>query len=144
VGSARLAGSYAKRLDAELVLVDKRRPQHNVAEILHVIGDVAGKDAVIVDDIIDTAGTLVHCAEALVRAGARRVIGACTHAVLSGNAIERIEQSDAIAYVYVTDTIPLRRSSPKLRVISVAQLFAEAILRTHQNTSISSLFEIVR
>ncbi len=144
VGSARLARSYAKRLDAELVLVDKRRPQHNVAEILHVIGDVAGKDAVIVDDIIDTAGTLVHCAEALVRAGARRVIGACTHAVLSGNAIERIEQSDAIAYVYVTDTIPLRRSSPKLRVISVAQLFAEAILRTHQNTSISSLFEIVR
>ncbi len=144
VGSARLARSYAKRLDAELVLVDKRRPQHNVAEILHVIGDVAGKDAVIVDDIIDTAGTLVHCAEALVRAGARRVIGACTHAVLSGSAIERIEQSDAIAYVYVTDTIPLRRSSPKLRVISVAQLFAEAILRTHQNTSISSLFEIVR
>jgi len=144
VGSARLARSYAKRLEADLVLVDKRRPDHNVAEVLTVIGDVAGKNAIIVDDIIDTGGTFVHCAEALKKAGAQQVIGACTHPVLSGNAIERIEQCDAISHIYVTDTIPLRRTSPKLRVISVAQLFAEAIVRTHENTSISSLFEIVR
>lgn len=144
VGSARLARSYAKRLDADLVLVDKRRPAHNVAEVLTLIGDVAGKNAIIVDDIIDTGGTFVQCAEALKRAGARQVIGACTHPVLSGNAIERIEQCSAISYIYVTDTIPLRRPSPKLRVISVAHLFAEAIVRTHENTSISSLFEIVR
>lgn len=144
VGSARLARSYAKRLDADLVLVDKRRPDHNVAEVLNIIGDVEGKNAIIVDDIIDTGGTFVHCAEALKKAGARQVIGACTHPVLSGNAIERIEQSEAISHIYITDTIPLRRPSPKLRVISVAQLFAEAIVRTHENTSISSLFEIVR
>ncbi|MCS6965520.1 MAG: ribose-phosphate pyrophosphokinase [Candidatus Kapabacteria bacterium] len=144
VGGARLARSYAKRLDADLVLVDKRRPDHNVAEVLNIIGEVDGKNAIIVDDIIDTGGTFVQCAEALRKAGARQVIGACTHPVLSGNAIERIEQSDAISHLYVTDTIPLRRPSPKLRLISVAQLFAEAIVRTHENTSISSLFEIVR
>ncbi|MCS7176190.1 MAG: ribose-phosphate pyrophosphokinase [Candidatus Kapabacteria bacterium] len=144
VGSARLARLYAKRLDADLVLVDKRRPDHNVAEVAHVIGDVEGKNAIIVDDIIDTAGTFVQCAETLKKAGAQRVIGACTHPVLSGNAIERIERSDAISHVYVTDTIPLRRPSRKLQVISVAHLFAEAIVRIHENTSISSLFEIVR
>ncbi|MCX8051023.1 MAG: ribose-phosphate pyrophosphokinase [Chlorobi bacterium] len=144
VGGAKTARAYAKRLHADLVLVDKRRPAPNVSEVMTVIGDVEGKDVVIVDDLVDTGGTFVTCARTLKAHGARTIVGACTHAVFSGHALEAIEDCDDIARVYVTDTIPLRQQSPKIRVVSVADMLAEAILRTHRNESISSLFDIIR
>jgi ribose-phosphate pyrophosphokinase len=144
VGGAKTARAYAKRLHADLVLVDKRRPAPNVSEIMTVIGDVEGKDVIIVDDLIDTGGTFVSCARTLKSHGARTIVGSCTHPVFSGHALEAIEECEDIERVYVTDTIPLRRPSPKIRVVSVAELLAEAILRTHRNESISSLFDIIR
>jgi ribose-phosphate pyrophosphokinase len=144
VGGAKTARAYAKRLHADLVLVDKRRPAPNVSEVMTVIGDVEGKDVIIVDDLVDTGGTFVTCARTLKAHGARTIVGACTHAVFSGHALEAIEDCDDIARVYVTDTIPLRQQSPKIRVVSVADMLAEAILRTHRNESISSLFDIIR
>ncbi len=144
VGSAKTARAYAKRLGADLVIVDKRRAAHNQAEVMSIIGDPSGKNILIIDDLIDTGGTFVQCAEALKAHGALKIIGACTHPVFSGKALEKIEASDAVERVYVTDTIPLHNPSSKITVISVAELLAEAIVRTHDNTSISSLFDIVR
>lgn len=144
VGGAKTARSYAKRFGGDLVLVDKRRPQHNVAEIMHIIGDVKDKNVVIVDDMIDTGTTFVNCAEALKDKGALHIIGVCVHPVLSGNALDKIDASDAVSKVFVTDTIPLKRRSDKIEIVSVAELLAEAIIRTHDNRSISSLFEIER
>lgn len=144
VGGVKTARAYATRLDADLVVVDKRRPAHNVAEVMHIIGDVQNKNVIIVDDLIDTGSTFVKCAEALKNKGAERIIGVCTHAVFSGAAIEKINQSDAVSKVYVTDTIPPHWDSPKIEIISIAELLAEAIVRTHENASISSLFEIIR
>jgi ribose-phosphate pyrophosphokinase len=144
VGSAKTARAYAKRLGADLVIVDKRRSGHNQAEVMSIIGDATDKNILIIDDLIDTGGTFVQCAEALKNAGARKIIGACTHPVFSGSALDKIEQSDAVEKVYVTDTIPLMNRTPKIHVVSVAELLAEAIERTHDNTSISSLFDIVR
>ncbi|HOK15027.1 MAG TPA: ribose-phosphate pyrophosphokinase [Candidatus Kapabacteria bacterium] len=144
VGGAKTARSYAKRFGGDLVLVDKRRPQHNVAEIMHIIGDVKDKNVVIVDDMIDTGTTFVNCAEALKDKGALHIIGVCVHPVLSGNALDKIDASDAVSKVFVTDTIPLKRHSDKIEIVSVAELLAEAIIRTHDNRSISSLFEIER
>lgn len=144
VGGAKTARAYAKRLHADLVLVDKRRPAPNVSEVMTVIGDVDGKDVIIVDDLVDTGGTFVSCARTLKKYGARTIIGACTHAVFSGHALDAIEACSDIERVYVTDTIPLRRPSPKIRVVSVAEMLAEAIVRTHRNESISSLFDIIR
>jgi len=144
VGGVRTARAYAKRLDAGLVLVDKRRPEHNKVEITNIIGEVEGKDIVIVDDMIDTGGTFVNCAATLKERGANSITGICVHPVFSGNALEKIEQSDAIDKMFVTDTIPLARSSSKIEQVSVADTLAEAILRTHDNRSISSLFEIER
>lgn len=144
VGGAKTARAYAKRLHADLVLVDKRRPAPNVSEIMTVIGDVDGKDVIIVDDLIDTGGTFVSCARTLKAHGARTIIGACTHPVFSDHALEAIEECEDIERVYVTDTIPLRRPSSKVRVVSVAELLGEAILRTHRNESISSLFDVIR
>ncbi len=142
VGGLKNARGYAKRLDADLVLIDKRRPAHNIAEIVNIVGEVEGKNIVVVDDLIDTGSTFVKCAEALVEKGAISIIGVCTHPVFSGKALELIDQSPAISRVYVTDTIPLREGpDSKIRVISVADVFAESIIRTHSNTSISSLFE---
>jgi ribose-phosphate pyrophosphokinase len=141
VGGIRLARAYAKRLDADLVLIDKRRPRINESEILNIIGDTEGKNVLIIDDIIDTAGTFTRAVEALQANGVNEVYGACTHAVLSGNAVERVEKS-AVAKLTVTDTIPLKVKSPKIEVQSVARMFAEAITRSHFNRSISSLFDI--
>jgi ribose-phosphate pyrophosphokinase len=141
VGGIKMARSYARRLDAELILIDKRRPKANVAEVMNIIGSAEGKNILIVDDLIDTAGTFVNAVGALKAAGALHVYGAATHPILSGKAYERINGSD-VTSVIVTDTLPLREPAPKIQVRSISRLFAEAILRTHQNKSISSLFDI--
>ena len=141
-GGVERARAVAKRLDAGLAIIDKRRPGPNEVAEMRIIGDVEGRSAILVDDIVDTAGTLVTAAAALCKAGARRVIGCCTHGVLSGPAIERLKAS-AIEELVVTDTIPVRadaEKSGKVHVRSVAHLLAEAIRRTHDEESISSLF----
>jgi ribose-phosphate pyrophosphokinase len=144
VGGAKTARAYAKRLNAGLILIDKRRSGHNVSEIFNIIGDAKGKNIIIIDDLIDTGGTFVNCAKALKDAGAENIIGACTHPVFSGQAIEKIEES-VVSQVYVTDSIhnPRIADSSKISVLSVADLFAEAIVRTHNNESITSLFDEV-
>ncbi|HEX9829016.1 MAG TPA: ribose-phosphate pyrophosphokinase [Bacteroidota bacterium] len=141
VGGLKMARSFAKRLDADLVLIDKRRPKANEAEVLNVIGNTNGKNVLIVDDLIDTGGTFVNAVAALKENGAKEVYGACTHPILSGKAIERIDTS-ALKNLTVTDSIPLRQKSPKIELRSVAKLFAEAINRTHNHQSISSLFDV--
>jgi ribose-phosphate pyrophosphokinase len=138
-GGVERARAYAKRIDAALAIVDKRRDQPNVAEVHNVIGDVAGRTALVVDDIVDTSGTLVQVAAALKAAGAREVIASASHGVLSGNAIERIEQS-ALSKLIVTDSIPSRRVSPKIVVLSIAELLGKAIQNIHEETSVTSLF----
>jgi ribose-phosphate pyrophosphokinase len=145
VGSVKTARAYAKRLEnANLVIVDKRRPQHNVAEVMNIIGDPANKHVFIVDDMIDTGTTFIKCADALKNEGALDIYGICVHPVLSGDAFDKIQNSDAVKNVFVTDTIPLQKKSDKFIVASVAELLSEAIIRTHDNRSISSLFEIER
>jgi ribose-phosphate pyrophosphokinase len=140
VGGVKMARAYAKRFNADLIVIDKRRPAPNVAEVMNIIGDPSGKNVVMVDDLIDTAGTFCNAAIALKKAGAKNIYGACTHAVLSGEAIKRIEDSP-LEMLIVSDTVPLRRKSPKIRVRSVDRVFAEAIKRTHEDKSISSLFD---
>jgi ribose-phosphate pyrophosphokinase len=141
VGGLKMARAYAKRLEADLIVIDKRRPRQNEAEVMNIIGDVEGKNILIVDDLIDTGGTLCNAVTALQQAGAKDVYAACTHAVLSGNAIDRIEQSNLTKLV-VTDTLILRRPSPKIQVESVARIFGEAMKRTFKHMSISSLFDV--
>ncbi|MDP4199060.1 MAG: ribose-phosphate pyrophosphokinase [Bacteroidota bacterium] len=140
VGGTKMARAYAKRFNTDLIVIDKRRPAPNVAEVMNIIGDPKGKNVIMVDDLIDTAGTFTNAAVALKKAGANRIFGACTHAVLSGEAIKRIEDSPLESLI-VADTIPLLHHSPKIRVQSVAKVFAEAIKRTHEDKSISSLFD---
>jgi len=141
VGSIKMARSYAKRLGADLILIDKRRPKPNEAEIMNIIGNVDGKTILIVDDLIDTGGTFVNAAQALHNNGAKEIFGACTHPVLSGQAYQQIEKS-VVKKIVVTDTLPLKQTCDKIQVRSIAHIFAEAILRTHRNESISSLFDI--
>jgi len=143
VGSVKIARAYAKSLGASLAIADKRRPRPNVAEIMHIIGDVADSNVFIIDDMIDTGGTMVEAASAAKKAGAQEIYAAVTHPVLSGPALERLEKS-AIKELVVTDTIPLPpgKRHPKIKVISVAPLFAEAITRIHNEESVSSLFGI--
>jgi len=139
VGRARV---FAKRLDAKLAIIDKRRPTPNVAEVLHVIGDVAGRNVVIFDDMVDTAGTLTESARALTDHGAKRIFSAATHPVLSGPAVDRIAQSK-LERIFVTNTIPLgdkAASTGRFAVLSVAELFGEAIRRINEGSSVSSLF----
>ncbi len=143
VGGIKMARAYAKRLGAELVVIDKRRPRQNVAEVMNIIGDVRGKNILIVDDLIDTGGTMCNAVEALRNAGAEKVFAACTHPVLSGKAFERINAS-RLEQLVVTDTLPLKIESPKIRVESVSHIFAEAISRSFGHRSISTLFDIVR
>jgi ribose-phosphate pyrophosphokinase len=141
VGGIKMARAYAKRLEAELVVIDKRRPRQNVAEVMNIIGDVQGKNMLIVDDLVDTGGTLCNAVKALKDAGATDVYAAATHPVLSGKAYDRIEQSP-LKTMLVTDTLPLTRESPKVEVATVAPIFAEAIKRTFKYQSISSLFDV--
>jgi ribose-phosphate pyrophosphokinase len=141
VGGLKIARSYARRLEAELILIDKRRPKPNVAEVVNIIGNANGKNVLIIDDLIDTGGTFVNAVKALRDNGAQEIYGACTHPILSGTAIDRINASELTSLV-VTDSVPLKISSPKIEVRSVAKIFAEAIVRTHNNQSISSLFDI--
>ncbi len=141
-GGVERARAYAKRLGGELAIADKRRPRENVAEIFHIVGDVRDRTAVIVDDIVDTAGSLTETAKAVMAAGARRVYAAVTHPVLSGPAVKRIEESP-LESVVVTDSIPLRPDAvacEKITVTPIAALFGEAIRRTHNEESVSSLF----
>jgi ribose-phosphate pyrophosphokinase len=139
VGRAR---HFAKRLEAKLAIIDKRRPAPNVAQVMHVIGEVKGMDCLLFDDMVDTAGTMCLGAEALRREGARRILACCTHAVLSGQALDKIDKSD-IEQLIVSNTIPLAenaRPSRKIRVLSVAELFGETIRRINEGSSVSSLF----
>ena len=141
-GGTERARAFAKRLECTLAVIDKRRTGPNVAEVMHLIGDVRDKIAIILDDMIDTAGTLTQAAKALKENGARAIYACATHGVLSGPAIERINKSD-IEEVVLTDTIPLGdkgQDTSKVRVLSVAELLAEAIRRIHEDESVSSLF----
>jgi ribose-phosphate pyrophosphokinase len=141
-GGTERARAFAKRLGCSLAIIDKRRTGPNVAEVMHLIGDVKDKVAIILDDMIDTAGTLTQAAKALKEYGAKTICACATHGVLSGPAIDRINASE-IEEVVITDTIPLgdkAEKSKKLKVLSVADLLAEAIRRIHEDESVSSLF----
>jgi len=141
-GGTERARAFAKRLGCSLAVIDKRRTGPNVAEVMHLIGDVRDKTAIILDDMVDTAGTLANAAKALKENGAKAVFACATHSVLSGPAIERINNSE-IEEIVLTDTIPLgdkTANTSKIRVLSVANLLAEAIKRIHQDESVSSLF----
>ncbi|MBR2569537.1 MAG: ribose-phosphate diphosphokinase [Paenibacillus sp.] len=142
-GGVVRARKLADFLNAPLAIIDKRRPEPNVSEVMNIIGDIKGKTAIIIDDIIDTAGTIVLGANALVEAGVKEVYACCTHAVLSGPAMQRLEDSP-FKEVVITDTIPVKHENPsaKLRTLSVAPLLGEAIIRVHEELSISKLFEI--
>ena len=141
-GGVERARFFAKKMDAALAIVDKRRVEMDITEVMHVIGDVDGRTCMILDDIIDTAGTLVKTGEALLQAGAREVYACATHAVLSGLALERISHS-SLKQVIVTNTIPLTeagKQEPKIKVLFIAGLIARAIQSIHEETSVSSLF----
>ena len=144
VGGVVRARALAKQLGCDLAIIDKRRPKANVSEVMHVIGDIEGRNCVIMDDMIDTAGTLVKAAEVLKERGAKQVYAYCTHPIFSGPAIERIASGSALDEVVVTNTIPLSAAAQacgKIRQISVAPLFGETIRRVQNGESVSSLFE---
>ena len=141
-GGVERARAYSKRLNSSLAIIDKRRERANVSEVMHLIGDVKGKQCIIVDDMIDTAGTLAGAAKALMEHGATRVVACATHGVLSGPAIQRIMESP-LDEVIVSDTIPLSplaKACPKIKQVSMARLLGEAIKRIHSSDSVSSLF----
>ncbi|MBI3405665.1 MAG: ribose-phosphate pyrophosphokinase [Acidobacteria bacterium] len=141
-GGVERARFFAKRMDAPLAIVDKRRVDMNVAEVMNLIGDVKGRPALVIDDMIDTAGTLVKTAEALLAEGATKVWAACTHAVLSGPAVERLKTAP-IEEIVVTDSVPLTPAAAaldKIKVLSVSELLARGIRNIHEETSISELF----
>ena len=142
VGGVVRARALAKRLESDLAIIDKRRPKANLSEVMNIIGEVGDRTCVIMDDMVDTAGTLCKAAQALKENGARRVLAYCTHAVLSGAAVSRISDS-ALDELVVTDTIPLRdeaRACSRIRQISIAELMAETMLRISNDESVSSLF----
>ncbi len=141
-GGVERARAYAKRLNASIAIIDKRRERANEAKAMNIVGDVKDKIAIIVDDMVDTAGTLTQAAEAILKQGAREVLACATHPVLSGPALDRIEKSP-ISSLVVTNTIPLSekaKASPKIHAMSVANILGEAIRRIHQEDSVSSLF----
>ena len=139
-GGVGRAKWFARRMDAELAIIDKRRPAPNVARVFNVIGNVSDRDVVILDDMVDTGGTLVQSVEALKKKGAKRIFAACTHGLLSGEAVSKIQKSSLEALI-ITNTIPQEKQLEKIVVLSVAELFGEAIKRINQGSSVSSLFE---
>ena len=139
VGGSKRASAYGNQLDAEVVICYKQRKKANIVDKMTVIGDVKGRNVILVDDMIDTAGTLTKAADMLMQEGAKSVSAYCTHGVLSGDAIARIEAS-ALQEVVITDTIPLKRTSDKIRVLSVAPLFAAVMRKVQSNESISGHF----
>ena len=143
VGSAKMARGFAKRLDATFAIIDKRRPMANVAEVLHVVGDVEGKTCLLADDMVDTAGTLTNAVYALKERGASDVYACATHALFSGAAVERLSKAP-LEEMVVTNTIPIPddKDFPTLKVLSVADLLSKAIDHIHSNESVSQLFEI--
>ncbi|MBN1780422.1 ribose-phosphate pyrophosphokinase [bacterium] len=143
IGSVKRARAYANRLNTDLALVDKRRTGPNEIQSVTLIGNVKGRDVILFDDIIDTAGTLCAAADLLQEEGAHKILAACTHAVLSGNAVERIQKS-AITKLFVSDTVflPEEKKIEKIHVVTTAPLFGEAIRRIHNEQSISSLFDV--
>jgi ribose-phosphate pyrophosphokinase len=143
VGGVTRARNLAAKLGASLAIVDKRRPEPNVSEVMNIIGDVRGKAVIIIDDIIDTAGTMCTAAQVVLKKGAKEVYGCCTHPVFSGPAIERLSQAP-FKEIIVTNTIPLveeKQQLPNITLLSVAPLIGEAILRIHEDLSVSKLFE---
>jgi len=142
LGGVTRARSFANLLDLPIAIIEKRRPKANVSEVMNVIGDIEGKNVILIDDIIDTAGTITKAASVLKNFGAKKVYGCATHGVLSGPAIERIRDSELEKFI-ITDTIPLPEDKQidKIEIVSVAPLFAEAIRRIHDNESVSKLFE---
>lgn len=141
IGGVTRARYFAQRLGLEMVIVDKRRQKANESEVMNVIGDVNGKDVILIDDMIDTAGTMVKAAEALKKLGATSVMACCTHPVLSGPAYERIENG-VLDELVVANTIPMRQQSPKIKMLSTASMLGEVIRRVHNNESVNSLFDV--
>ncbi len=140
IGGVARARSFAKKLKTDMVIVDKRREKANESEVMNIIGDVEGKDVILVDDMIDTAGTIVKAADVLKSKGATSVMACCTHPVLSGPAYDRIESSKSLDELVVSDTIPLKKELPNIKVLSVAPIFAEVIRRVYHNESVNGLF----
>ncbi len=141
IGGIKMARSYANKIGGRLVVIDKRRPEPNKAEILNILGEIEGHNVLVIDDLIDTGGTFVNAVEALIERGAKNVYGAVTHGLLSGEAIERIENSQ-ITKLFITDTIPLKHKVSKIEIRTATHLFAEAVIRSFNNESISSLFDV--
>ena len=140
IGGVARARYFAKKLGLDMVIVDKRREKANESEVMNVIGDVKGKDVILIDDMIDTAGTMVKGASALKKLGANSVMACCTHPVLSGPAFDRLENGDLDELV-VSNTIPINKQSAKLKVLSTSKMLGEVIRRVHNNESVNSLFE---
>jgi len=140
VGGVTRARNLAAKLGAPLAIIDKRRPSHNVSEIMNVIGEVEGKSVILIDDIIDTAGTVCNAAKVMMEKGAKEVFVCCTHPVFSGPALDRLAAAP-IKEIIVTNTIPLREQLPNLKVLSIAPLIGEAVLRIHEDLSVSKIFE---
>jgi len=140
-GGAERARSFAKRIAASIAIADKRRPQPNLASVMNIIGDVEGKNIIILDDIVDTAGTLTKVAAALKQKGAKDIYAVCTHGVFSGNAVERINNSP-LKTVFVSDSIDISKikKTHKIKIVSVAKLLGEAIIRAHTDSSVNDLF----
>ncbi|WP_419764079.1 MAG: ribose-phosphate pyrophosphokinase [Arcobacter sp.] len=140
IGGVTRARSYAEKLGYDLVIVDKRREKANESEVMNIIGDVSGKDVILVDDMVDTAGTLVKAAEVLKNRGATSVMACCTHGVLSGPAYERLDGGDALDELVISDTIPLKREHDKITVLTASNIIGETIRRIHNNESVNSIF----
>lgn len=142
IGGIKMARAYARRLDLDLAVIDKRREKANKSEVMNIIGDIEGKNVILLDDLVDTAGTLINAADAALDKGATNVYAAAAHPVLSGDSVERLKKS-AIKKLIVTDTIPLPENgnSDILEVVSVAEIFGKAIMAIHEERSISTLFD---
>ena len=139
IGGVTRARSYAEKLGYDLVIVDKRREKANESEVMNIIGDVSGKDVILVDDMVDTAGTLVKAAEVLKNRGATSVMACCTHGVLSGPAYERLDGGEALDELVISDTIPLKQEHDKITVLTASNIIGETIRRIHNNESVNSI-----